>query len=58
MNYSQWMGIYRKSSFRFMLWLSLCILLFSCPEKTVAQEPPQELNNLYARSAVLIFDGW
>ena len=39
MNYSQWMGIYRKSSFRFMLWLSLCILLFSCPEKTVAQEP-------------------
>ena len=54
MNYSQWMGIYRKSSFRFMLWLSLCILLFSCPEKTVAQEPPQELNNLYARSAVLM----
>ena len=54
MNYSQWMGIYRKSSFRFMLWLSLCILLFSCSEKTVAQETPQELNNLYARSAVLM----
>ena len=54
MNYGKWIRSHRKSSFRIMLWLTLYILFFSCPEKTLAQEPPQELNNLYARSAVLM----